>query len=453
MKISVLNLTFCIISMHAAVYDFTQDYYSGHEPLEVLKFLIIDMPSKLKDNNSLIFNNPLNKSVNTLGDRAHVTEGERVLLAYACAYKRMNPESSFEIFLKDGAANYQVVFDDTQTRGMQKYSLKMVPKRVLITGCAGLLGSALTKALLDKDFHVIGLDNGLCGKKSNLADIQDHPHFQYYSHDITKPFDIEGPLDMILHFASIPSPVMYYKMPLETLDVGLLGTLHTLDLAVQKNARYLFASTSEVYGNPEVNPQPETYFGNVDPMGIRSQYDESKRGAETLIKLYFEKYGIDVRIARIFNTYGPGMRLSDGRVITSFIESLLHDTPLTVHGTGQQTRSFAYVTDTVEGIIKLLESNTLSCAPDIQDRVFNIGNPHEFTINELAEAVVKLGHETLDKKITVTHVPRFDSTDPELRRPDISKAQALLNFKPSVSLADGLNRTLDYFKNSQDYKE
>ncbi len=427
-----------------------------------------------------------------MGESSYKTEGERVLLAYLCAKKRMNPELPFELVLRDTRGDYTVVFEPGETRGMQHYFLQRMPEcvsayanpstalrmsevdtpyeihvdqsrpgpRALVTGCSGLLGSMLAEKLLEKGYQVIGIDNGLCSKQSNLSKIIDNPNFYFCSHDVTKPFTIMGRLDMVLHLASIPSPALYYRMPLETLDVGILGTLYTLDIAVQKGGRYLFASTSEVYGNPEVNPQPENYWGNVDPMGIRSPYDESKRGSETLIELYHKKYDLDVRIARIFNTYGPGMRLSDGRVITSFLQSLLKDKPLIVHGSGNQTRSFAYVTDTVDGLVRLLDYDDwimkqvqddtyYAGLSQIQERVFNIGNPTEFTINELAQIVVDLGREKLGKNATIEHIDQFDATDPYLRRPDITKAQKLLNFNPTVSLTEGLTKTLDYFLHTQ----
>lgn len=229
------------------------------------------------------------------------------------------------------------------------------------------------------------------------------------------------------------------------MNVGLVGTLNTLKIAHEKGARYIFASTAEVYGDPEVHPQPETYEGNVDPLGVRSQYDESKRGAETLINLFAQKYALDARIIRIFNSYGPGMRLDDGRVINSFLQSLLQDKPLIVHGDGTQTRSFCYLSDTIDGILKVAFDEDLTHAPSMQDRVFNIGNPHEISINEVAQVVQEIGRTLLHKSPSIEYIPKFDLTDPRVRCPDINKAKTRLNFDPKISLRKGLEETLYYF--------
>jgi dTDP-glucose 4,6-dehydratase len=237
--------------------------------------------------------------------------------------------------------------------------------------------------------------------------------------------------------------------------VGLHGTQNTLEVARAKNARYLFTSTSEVYGDPLIHPQPESYGGNVDCMGKRSAYDQSKRGAEVLIKLYFEHYGVDTRIARLFNTYGPGMRLADGRVINNFLESLINNTPLKINGSGDQTRSFAYVDDTIDGIFRLIDNDALCNEPHITQRVFNLGNPDEFTINELAYKVNELSKKYFNREIPIIHRENPDMSDPRMRRPDISRAQTILGFMPRVSLDEGLEKSLQFFlnKHNKDYHE
>ncbi len=319
-------------------------------------------------------------------------------------------------------------------------------KRILVTGGAGFIGSFLTKKLLDLGHQVIVLDNFFCCDGSNLQDI-DNKNLVVINHDVTKKFTVEGPLDIVMHLASLPSPAFYYTKPRETLEAGLLGTKNTLDLALEKNARYLFASTSEVYGDPVISPQPEEYPGNVSAIGKRSQYDESKRGGETLIKLYFEKYAIDVRIMRIFNTYGPGMCLNDGRVVTNFIEQALKAKPLTMYGDGLQTRSFAYVSDTVDGIMKILFSDTITNYTTIQERIFNVGNPGEFTIRELAEKIKFLSQKYLNRETNVIYCEQPDQTDPKQRCPDITKINKETGYQPAVSLDEGLEKTFLHFLN------
>ena len=243
----------------------------------------------------------------------------------------------------------------------------------------------------------------------------------------------------------MPSPKDYYERPIETLRAGLHGTYQTLQLAEKNAARYLLGSTSEVYGDPDVNPQPETYIGNVDVMGKRSQYDQSKRGAETFCKLFFDQYGLDIRIARIFNTYGPHMRLGDGRVVTNFIQAALLNTPLTIYGTGNQTRSFAYVADTVQALYKLATNDSIAQLEDIDDRIFNVGNPQECSINVVAQKINNLSQKHLDKTVSITHIPQFDFTDPKVRKPDITKISHALDYHPNIDFDQGLEKTFLYF--------
>lgn len=277
------------------------------------------------------------------------------------------------------------------------------------------------------------MDNRVSGQTDNLEDIFYHDRFSFYEHDVTEFIHVTGDLDWVLHLASLASPVFYRDYPIKTLKVGALGTHKTLGLAKEKDAKYLFTSTSEVYGDPEVNPQPEEYRGNVDPYGPRSCYDESKRYGEAIVRAYRMKHDLDVRVARIFNTYGPRMRLDDGRVIPTFVRQALTGADITVHGTGEQTRSFCYVTDMIDGLIALMES-------DVRTPV-NIGNPDERTILELAELILELTESGSD----LTHEQR-PSQDPEVRRPDIEKARSELEWEPKIELRDGLRRSIEYFK-------
>lgn len=305
--------------------------------------------------------------------------------------------------------------------------------RILVTGAAGFLGSHLTDRLLDDGHEVIGMDNRVSGQTENLDEAFENDRFSFYDHDVTEFIHVSGELDAVLHLASLASPVFYRDHPIKTLKVGALGTHKTLGLAKEKNATYLFTSTSEVYGDPEVNPQPEDYRGNVDPYGPRSCYDESKRYGESLVRAYRDKHDLDVRVARIFNTYGPRMRLDDGRVIPNFMKQALTGKDLTVYGDGEQTRSFCYVDDMIEGLVGLLES-------DVQNPV-NIGNPDERTINKLAGLVIELtGSES---GITYEELP---PQDPQMRRPDITKARSELEWEPTVSLQDGLEKSINYFE-------
>lgn len=305
--------------------------------------------------------------------------------------------------------------------------------RILVTGAAGFLGSHLTDRLLADGHEVIGMDNSVSGQTENLDDAFESDRFSFYDHDVTEFIHVSGELDAVLHLASLASPVFYRDHPIKTLKVGALGTHKTLGLAKEKDATYLFTSTSEVYGDPEVNPQPEEYRGNVDPYGPRSCYDESKRYGESLIRGYRDQHDLDVRVARIFNTYGPRMRLDDGRVIPNFVKQALTGKDLTVYGDGEQTRSFCYVDDMIEGLVKLLESGG-------QEPV-NIGSPDERTISELANIVI----ETTGSESGITH-EELPPQDPKVRRPDITKARSELKWEPTVSLQDGLRKSVKYFQ-------
>ncbi len=304
--------------------------------------------------------------------------------------------------------------------------------RALVTGCGGFLGSHLTDRLIQDGHEVIGMDNFLTGTPANLTHLEHDPTFTLVRHDVTKFIEVEGPLDAVFHFASPASPIDYLKLPIQTLKVGSLGTHNSLGLAKAKQARFLLASTSEVYGDPQVHPQPETYWGHVSPVGPRGVYDEAKRFAEAMTMAYHRYHGVDTRIVRIFNTFGPRMRRSDGRVVSNFIVQALEGRPLTVYGTGQQTRSFCYVDDLIEGIIRLFDRGGA-------DPV-NVGNPQEFTVSELAQIVLRL----TGSSSTVVHEP-LPTDDPKQRRPDIRLAKKLLGWEPRVPLEDGLRRTVEYF--------
>jgi dTDP-glucose 4,6-dehydratase len=309
-----------------------------------------------------------------------------------------------------------------------------VTRRVLVTGGAGFLGSHLCRTLLGRGDEVVAVDDCSTGRRSNLADLDGDPGFSFQAHDVTRPLAVDGPLDAVCHLASPASPPDYLARPLETLLVGSEGTRHTLELARAKGARYLLASTSEVYGDPLVHPQPETYWGNVNPVGPRSVYDEAKRFAEALATAHHRVHGLDVKISRTFNTFGPYLRPGDGRVVSNFIVQALAGKPLTVHGDGSQTRSFCYVDDQIAGLCALLDS-------DWDGGPVNIGNPEEHTVLELAELVLELTGS--DSEITFEPLPE---DDPVRRRPDIALAERVLGWRPLVPLREGLARTVEWFR-------
>jgi dTDP-glucose 4,6-dehydratase len=305
--------------------------------------------------------------------------------------------------------------------------------RALVTGGAGFLGSHLCDYLLAHDWDVVCIDNEVTGTESNLRHLFGNPRFEYVRADVSRDLPYAGSLDYVLHFASPASPPDYHRFPIETLQVGSLGTYNALRLAEEKKSKFLMASTSECYGDPEVSPQPETYWGHVNPVGPRSVYDEAKRFSEALTMSFHRARGVDTRIVRIFNTYGPRMRLNDGRALPNFLYQALTGKPITVYGDGSQTRSFCYVSDLIEGIYRLMQSE--------EHFPVNIGNPNEITILEFAKRI---------KSLTASDVPivfePLPEDDPKQRRPDISKAQRLLNWQPEISLQDGLERTLHYFR-------
>lgn len=305
--------------------------------------------------------------------------------------------------------------------------------RVLVTGAAGFLGSHLCERLLREGHEVVGMDNLLTGRAVNVDSLLASGRFRLVEQDVSQFVNVDGPLDAVMHFASPASPIDYLELPIQTLKVGSLGTHNTLGLAKAKDARYLLASTSEVYGDPLVNPQPESYWGNVNPVGPRGVYDEAKRFAEALAMAYQRVHGLDVKIVRIFNTYGPRMRPHDGRVVSNFVRQALDGEPLSIYGDGSQTRSFCYVDDEVEGIYRLLLSSHTG--------PMNIGNPYEMTVRELAENVIEL----TGSSSSIEHRP-LPEDDPKVRRPDISLARRVLGWEPVVSLREGLETTIGYFR-------
>ena len=307
-------------------------------------------------------------------------------------------------------------------------------KKVLITGGAGFLGSHLCDRFIKEKFRVIAMDNLVTGNLKNIEHLFPLKNFEYYHHDVSKFVHVPGKLDYILHFASPASPIDYLNMPIQTLKVGSLGTHNLLGLAKEKNARLLIASTSEVYGDPLVHPQKEDYWGNVNPIGPRGVYDEAKRFAEAITMAYHRYHGIDTKIVRIFNTYGPRMRIDDGRAIPNFLKQALTGKPLTAYGDGSQTRSFCYVSDLIEGIYKLLMS-------DLNSPV-NIGNPIEMTIQQMAKKILQATHS--HSKIIYKQLPE---DDPKVRQPNIKKAKKYLDWEPKIKLEEGLKSTMEYFKN------
>jgi dTDP-glucose 4,6-dehydratase len=304
--------------------------------------------------------------------------------------------------------------------------------RALVTGAAGFIGSHLSELLLDRGFSVVGMDNLLTGDLANIEHLAGR-EFTFVKHDITNYIHVPGPLDCIFHFASPASPIDYLRVPIQTLKVGSLGTHHVLGVAKEKKARFLLASTSEVYGDPQIHPQREDYWGNVNPVGPRGVYDEAKRFSEAMTMAYHRVHGVETRIVRIFNTFGPRMRVEDGRAIPAFLSQALRNEDVTVFGDGRQTRSLCYVSDLVDGIFRLMAS-------DVGDPV-NIGNPFEMTIRELAEQIIAL---TGSRSRIVEKALPVD--DPKVRQPDITRARTLLGWEPKVQLAEGLAKTLAYFK-------
>jgi dTDP-glucose 4,6-dehydratase len=305
--------------------------------------------------------------------------------------------------------------------------------RYLITGGAGFIGSHLCESFLKQGHEVLCMDNYSTGATENIAPFLKSPAFRFIDHNVSRYIEVNKPLDYILHFASPASPVDYMELPIPTLKVGALGTHNTLGLAKAKNAVYLLASTSEVYGDPLVRPQSEEYWGNVNPIGPRGVYDEAKRFAEAMTMAYHRYHGLNTRIVRIFNTYGPRMRMRDGRVVPNFITQALKGEPLTVYGEGEQTRSFQYVDDLVAGLHKLLESN--------ENLPVNIGNPHEMTVLEFAKKIIEL----TGSKSPIVHKP-LPQDDPQVRQPDITKARKVLGWEPKVALEQGLVETIAYFR-------
>ncbi|HSM13698.1 MAG TPA: UDP-glucuronic acid decarboxylase family protein [Thermoanaerobaculia bacterium] len=305
--------------------------------------------------------------------------------------------------------------------------------RAVVTGGAGFLGSHLCERLLGEGHAVVCVDNLITGKRANVAHLESRDDFEFVLHDVSTPIQVDGEVDFVLHFASPASPIDYLELPIQTLKVGSLGTHNSLGLAKAKGARYLLASTSEVYGDPLVHPQPESYWGNVNPVGPRGVYDEAKRFAEAMTMAYHRVHGLETRIVRIFNTYGPRMRPRDGRVVPAFIQQALLGEPMTVFGDGSQTRSFCFVDDLIEGIYRLLRSD--------ESEPTNIGNPHEMTILEFAERIRALTGSSAPIEFRELPVD-----DPKTRQPDIAKARAVLGWEPRVPLDEGLGRTIDYFR-------
>jgi dTDP-glucose 4,6-dehydratase len=304
---------------------------------------------------------------------------------------------------------------------------------IVVTGGAGFIGTHLVERFLEKNHSVIVIDNLLTGSKGNLNNFDKSKNFSFINLDVQNHIEIDGEVDYVLHLASAASPKAYTENPINTLKAGSIGTINTLGLAKAKNAKYLLTSTSEVYGDPEVSPQPESYWGRVNPNGVRSMYDEAKRFAEAAVSSYNRIYNIDSRIVRLFNTYGPKMKINDGRVVTNFISQALIGEDLTIYGKGNQTRSFCYVSDTVDGIIKAMNSES--------NEVFNIGNPNEITIIQLAEFIIELTESK--SSIRYEELPK---DDPMQRKPDIGKALSILDWKPTIGLEEGLKETINWIK-------
>src|SRR2546422_68602 len=304
--------------------------------------------------------------------------------------------------------------------------------RTVVTGAAGFIGSHLAEALLERGHSVVGIDNLLTGDMANIAHLRDRD-FQFIRHDVTRYIDVDGPIDYVLHWASLASPIDYLELPIQTLKVGSLGTHNALGLAKAKNATFVLASTSEVYGDPLEHPQKETYWGHVNPIGPRGVYDEAKRFAEAMTLAYHRYHGVNTKIVRIFNTYGPRMRVKDGRAVPAFMSQALRNDDVTIFGDGSQTRSFTYITDLVDGIIKLMLSS--------ENDPINIGNPREMTIAEIADTIIRM----TGSKSPVVYRP-LPTDDPKQRRPDITRARTLLQWEPTVALEQGLVKTIEYFR-------
>jgi dTDP-glucose 4,6-dehydratase len=304
--------------------------------------------------------------------------------------------------------------------------------RVVITGAAGFIGSHLAEALLDRDYTVVGIDNLLTGATENISHLANRD-FTFIKHDVTNYIYVDGPVDFVLHWASPASPIDYLELPIPTLKVGALGTHKALGLAKAKGAKFVLASTSEVYGDPLEHPQKETYWGNVNPVGPRGVYDEAKRFAEAMTMAYHRYHGVDTKIVRIFNTYGPRMRLNDGRAVPAFMSQVLRNEDVTVFGDGSQTRSFTYITDLVDGILRLMRSK--------ENDPVNIGNPAEMTIKQIAETIIRM----TGSKSRIVYRP-LPTDDPKQRRPDITRARQLLGWEPNVQLEEGLGKTIEYFR-------
>jgi dTDP-glucose 4,6-dehydratase len=308
--------------------------------------------------------------------------------------------------------------------------------RVVITGAAGFIGSHLAETLLERDYAVVGIDNLLTGDIANIAHLVNRD-FEFIKHDVTNYIYLDGPVDYVLHWASPASPIDYLELPIQTLKVGALGTHKALGLAKAKGARFVLASTSEVYGDPLEHPQRESYWGNVNPVGPRGVYDEAKRFAEAMTMAYHRYHGVDAKIARIFNTYGPRMRVMDGRAVPAFVGQALRGENVTVFGDGTQTRSFTYISDLVDGVIRLMRSNT--------NEPVNLGNPRETTIEEIARTIIRMTGSS--SRIVYAPLP---TDDPKVRQPDIGRARALLGWEPRVALEQGLETTIEYFRQKLD---
>jgi dTDP-glucose 4,6-dehydratase len=304
--------------------------------------------------------------------------------------------------------------------------------RAVITGAAGFIGSHLSEALLARGWSVVGIDNLLTGSVDNIAHLSKQD-FTFVKHNVTNYINVDGPVDLVLHWASPASPIDYLELPIPTLKVGALGTHNALGLAKAKNARFVIASTSEVYGDPLEHPQKETYWGNVNPVGPRGVYDEAKRFAEAITMAYHRYHGLDTKIVRIFNTYGPRMRLNDGRAVPAFMSQALRGEDVTIFGNGTQTRSFCYVTDLIDGILRLADSK--------ENDPVNIGNPHEMTIEQIARTIIRM----TGSKSQIVYRP-LPEDDPKVRQPDITRARTLLGWEPTVALEEGLTKTLEYFR-------